>query len=136
MGYNVRKINPLDLQPRKAVGINYPLSGNNVFDSTYTSKDALKANIVNLLLTGTGERYLNGNLGTGLRSYLFENITEGRTREIKASISSIMQVYFPNVEILELIIQADPTNQAIVVFIRWRDRNSNEEDSAQLEVQQ
>ena len=31
MAFNVKKINPLDLQPRKAIGVDIPLSGVGVF---------------------------------------------------------------------------------------------------------
>ena len=32
MAFNRRKINPLDLQPRKAIGVSLPLSGKSVFN--------------------------------------------------------------------------------------------------------
>ena len=76
MAFNVKRIDPLDLQPRKAIGVSLPFSGPAVFSSTYLSKDAIKTNLINLLLTGTGERYLNPTLGSGLRSFIFENINE------------------------------------------------------------
>lgn len=136
MAFNVSKINPLDLQPRKAIGINLPLSGTSVFNSTYQSKDSIKANIVNLLLTGKGERLLNPNLGSPLRDFLFETITDSRLREIKASLSRILQVYFPDVNILSLDIYSQPDIQAIVVFLRYRVLNTNIEDEIQLNIEQ
>ena len=57
MAFEVKKINPLDRQPRKAVGISLPFSGQAVFNSTYTTKDAIKNNIINFFLTGKGERF-------------------------------------------------------------------------------
>ena len=42
MAFEVKRINPLDRQPRKAVGISLPFSGQAVFNSTYTTKDAIK----------------------------------------------------------------------------------------------
>jgi len=47
MGYDVKRIDPLDLQPRKAIGVSLPFSGKAVFNSTYQSKDAIKANLIN-----------------------------------------------------------------------------------------
>ena len=47
MAYKVQRINPLDLQPRKAVGVALPFQGRAVFNSTYTSKDAIKSNLIN-----------------------------------------------------------------------------------------
>ena len=51
MALDIRKINPLDRQPRKAIGVDLPFSGDGVFNSTYQSKDALKVNLINFLLT-------------------------------------------------------------------------------------
>ena len=39
---SAKKINPLDRQPRKAVGVDLPFSSPSVFNSTYQTKDALK----------------------------------------------------------------------------------------------
>lgn len=136
MAFAARKINPLDLQPRKAIGIDLPLSGNSVFNSTFQSKDAIKANIVNLLLTGKGERPLNPNLGSPLRDYLFETITESRIREIKAELSNILQVYFPDVQVTQLDILGVPSVRAIVVYLKYRVVNTNIEDEIQLNIEE
>ena len=81
MAYNRRKIDPLDLQPRKAVGVALPFSGRAVFNSTYQTKDAIRNNLINFFLTGKNERVFNLNFGAGLRNLLFENITKtGLTR--------------------------------------------------------
>lgn len=136
MAYNVQKINPLDLQPRKAIGINLPLSGTSVLDSTYESKDAIKANIVNLLLTGKGERPLNPNLGSPLRDFLFENITESKLREIKVELTNILNVYFPDISVTQLDILSQPDQKVIVVYLRYSVVNTNIEDEIQLNVEQ
>lgn len=136
MAYNVQKINPLDLQPRKAIGINLPLSGTSVLDSTYQSKDAIKANIVNLLLTGKGERPLNPNLGSPLRDFLFENITESKLREIKVELTNILNVYFPDISVTQLDILSQPDQKVIVVYLRYSVVNTNIEDEIQLNVEQ
>ena len=90
MAFNVQRINPLDLQPRKAVGVSLPFSSNSVFNSTYTTQDALKANLVNHFLTEKGERYLNPDLGAGLRRLLFDQITEDKKGEIDAVIKTLV----------------------------------------------
>ena len=48
MAFNVKRIDPLDLQPRKAIGVSLPFSAPAVFKSTYQSKDAIKTNLINL----------------------------------------------------------------------------------------
>jgi phage baseplate assembly protein W len=136
MAFNVKRIDPLDLQPRKAIGVSLPFSGKAVFKSTYQSKDAIKSNLVNLLLTGTGERYLNPFLGTGLRSYLFENITEDLLRKAKADISNIISVYFPRIIILNLQIISEPDSNSIEFFLKYRVSETDIEDEILINIEQ
>jgi len=46
------RVNPLDLQKNIAIGVSLPFD--KPFTSTYTTKDQIKSNLVNLLLTDTG----------------------------------------------------------------------------------
>jgi len=136
MAFNVKRIDPLDLQPRKAIGVSLPFSGKGVFNSTFTSKDAIKTNLINLLLTGNGERYLNPFLGTGLRSYLFENITEDTLRRAKADITNTINVYFPRVEILELQITSEPDTNTFITYLRYRVTESDIQDEIIINIEQ
>lgn len=136
MAFDVKRIDPLDLQPRKAVGVSLPFSGKAVFNSTYQSKDAIKANLINLLLTGTGERFLNPFLGTGLRSFLFENINESTVRRIKSDITSVIGVYFPRVLISQLDVTGDPSTNSIVVFLKYQISESSIEDEILINIEQ
>ena len=136
MAYNVKRIDPLDLQPRKAIGVSLPFSGKAVFNSTYQSKDAIKANLLNLLLTGTGERFLNPFLGTGLRSYLFENITEGLLRTAKADITNTINVYFPRIVILGLDIVSEPDTNSIEFYLKYRVSETDIADEILINIEQ
>ena len=48
---------PIDLQKSRAIGFGFPLNGDAVFVPTYFTRDQIKANMVNYLLTNKGERY-------------------------------------------------------------------------------
>jgi hypothetical protein len=76
MPFNPQQINPVDLNPNVAVGVNLPLNGPAVFISNFTTKDAIKNNLINFFLTNPGERYLNTGFGGGLRAFIFEQIAE------------------------------------------------------------
>ena len=136
MAFDVKRIDPLDLQPRKAIGVSLPLSGKAVFNSTFQSKDAIKANLINFLLTGTGERFLNPFLGTGLRSFLFENINEGTIRRIKSDVTAGINNYFPRVVIRQLDVTGEPSNNSIVVFLKYQISESSIEDEIVINIEQ
>ena len=136
MAYDVKRIDPLDLQPRKAIGVSLPFSGKAVFNSTYQSKDAIKANLINLLLTGTGERFLNPFLGTGLRSFLFENINEETMRRIKSDVSTVIGNYFPRIVIRQFDVTSDLSNNSIGVFIKYQVSESSIEDEILINIEQ
>jgi hypothetical protein len=75
MAYRIPNQHPLDLNQRVAVGVAIPFSSAGVFRSTYTTTEQIKSNIINYVLTNTGERVLNPNFGANLRAQLFEQIT-------------------------------------------------------------
>jgi len=102
MAFNVRRINPLDLQPRKAVGVALPFQGRAVFNSTFTTKDATRTNLINFFLTGQNERVFNPRFGSGIRNLLFENLTQENIDIATENITQGLQIYFPQVEIRNL----------------------------------
>lgn len=76
------KIYPADFnKPYGTLGIKFPmnaLQSNNVsgvFNMSYTTEDQAISNYVNLLMTKSGERYMQPNFGVGLWFYIFESNT-------------------------------------------------------------
>jgi|TARA_X000001316_G_C899215_1_gene18031 phage baseplate assembly protein W len=120
MAFDVKRINPIDRQPRKAVGVGIPFSGKAVFNSTYETKEAIKANIINYLLTGKGERYFNPSFGSGLRNELFANINRENLSTLEFKIKLDVENYFPNLEVLDLSINAQADRNIITLSIRFR----------------
>lgn len=125
MAYQIQKIDPLDLKPRKAIGVSLPFSGTAVFNSTYQSKDAIKTNLINFLLTGTGERYFNPEFGSDLRNQLFENISLPKLQEIKSSIRTALSFYFPRVIIRVLDLVGDPDTNTVLLKMNYSISDTN-----------
>mgnify|MGYP000981532253 CR=1 FL=1 len=135
MAVSVKKINPLDRQPRKAIGVDIPFSGQAVFNSTFQSKDALKVNLINYLLTNKGERPLNPGFGAGLRELLFENINRERLDDIKEDISTNITRFFPRVLPTLITISSEPDTNTISFFLRYAIADQNINDELLINIQ-
>jgi len=99
---------PIDTEARRAVGFGFPLNGNAVFVPTYQTRDQIKANLVNYLLTNRGERVFNPNFGADLRNLLFENILDTTTEDLRERIQNDISLYFPEVQVRQIIFDNIP----------------------------
>ena len=99
------RVNPLDLQKNIAIGVSLPFD--KPFTSTYTTKDQIKSNLLNLLLTDIGERVMNPNFGTALRKFLFEGITDSNSSTLKNSLLDSITTYIPGITVTDISIIPD-----------------------------
>ena len=99
---------PIDSEARKAIGFGFPLNGGAVFVPTYQTKDQIKANLINYLLTNKGERVFNPNFGANLKSILFENITDATLDDLKFIIQGEIALYFPTISVKSIEFQNEP----------------------------
>ena len=135
MAYGIKQISPLDLKPSTAIGVGLPFSAPNVFSSVYTTKDQIKYNIINYLLSDPRERPFVPTFGAGLRSRLFESITQDTFEDMKQSIRTQLQANFPQIEIVTLDIIGNPDYNSINIKFSYRLIRSNENDSVILTLQ-
>ena len=136
MAFQVQQINPLDQQPSVGVGVGLPFSSNGVFNTTFTTQDALKSNLINYFLTGTSERFLNPNLGAGLRALLFDQMTEDKKEEIKTTVRSGVAQWFPSLNIQNLQVVEDIDTQTITISLKYNVRLTNIQDQLSINFQQ
>jgi len=101
------KINPIDLpqNDKVAVGVTFPFDGSAVFNSSYTTKEQVKSNLINLLLTSPGERLMNPTFGVGIRDLLFEQVID--KEQLKNRITDGAQVYIPEIDIDDVFIKRE-----------------------------
>ena len=136
MAFEVKKINPLDLQPRKAVGVTLPFSGRAVFNQTYQTKDAVKTNLINFFLTGRGERFMNPTFGNTLQTLLFEQLTQDKVAEIDATVRRDLSIYFPKVVVKDLKVIADADRNTVQFLVRYEIRDTNIDDEVIINFEQ
>lgn len=136
MPIEVRKISPLDTQPSIAVGVDLPFNDNAVFRSTFETRNAIKVNLINYLLTNKGERYLNPSFGSDLRSLLFENIDQDTLDEIEEIVTTEVNTFFPRVEIVDIELTGNPDENSVRFFFRYRVSETNIEDEVLINIEQ
>lgn len=119
MAFGPKKIFPIDTQPGTAVGVSIPFNAPAVFFSTYTTKDAIRNNLLNYFLTNTNEIYLNPTFGGDLRAFIFQQITEGNTDYLKQDIQQQLGINFPNVIVDSLNIDSLPDINQINIVLKY-----------------
>lgn len=123
------RIDPLDLDTRKAIGVKIPFTKKGVFQFNYTTKDQIKSNLINLLLTSPGERYHEPLYGVGIRDILFDqNIeTNQRIQNLRSRIDQNIAFHLPQIELTHL--KVTPEDKILNIKIEYRillDNDTNE----------
>jgi phage baseplate assembly protein W len=134
MAFDPQQIYPIDLNANAAVGVNLPLNGPAVFISNYQTKDAIKNNLINFFLTNPGERPLNPTFGGGLRAFIFEQITSDNLNFLREDINSKISLYFPNINVADLIIAGQEDLNQITVTLKYSVINTNITDTLEIQL--
>ena len=101
-----------DLNPDVRIGLKLPFTRDRagLFGTTETTLEQAGHNIKNLLLTAKGERVMQPDFGSNLRTLLFEQYTEDLTDRIKEEIQEAMSTWLPYIVISSVSIIEDETN--------------------------
>ena len=134
MAYNLKQINVLDLKQSVGVGVALPFNTAAVFQTVYTTKEQLKYNIINFLLTNKRERIFNPNFGANIRSSVFEQISAQTTDTLDLQIRSGVEQYFPNVVITDLTFGGDPNQNQLTIQFSYTIKNTGDSDSITISL--
>ncbi len=132
--YQFRNIDILDLKPSTGVGIKVPFDGATGLNTTFTTQDAIKSNLLNFLLTGKRERVLNPGFGSGLREAMFAPMTEDLRQDITDLIIGGVRSFFPNVQINSLNIEFNQEASTAIINLNYSVINTNIEDEIQINI--
>lgn len=119
MAFGAKKIAPIDLFPNIAVGVSVPFNGPAVFNSTYTTQDQIKSNLINYFSTNKGERVFNPSFGSGIRSQVFEQISKGTISNIEAILKNDLQIYFPSVVVQDLTVLGYEDSNRLDIILKY-----------------
>jgi len=98
----------------KFININFPFKDSrkgHFIDLTSTDADAIKADLMHLVLTRKGERLYLPDFGTNLLKYIFQP-NDGITHsEIKQEITTTVKKYLPNLQIDGVTVEQSDQNE-------------------------
>lgn len=136
MAYVISRKYPIDTQFSKAIGVKFPFSGQGdaVFSSTYTTRDAIKSNIINFFLTNKGERIMYPDFGANLRVFVFEHIETNKIGELKDYIRLLLNTNFPQVETTNIQLLSNTDLNLIQINIAYQIIVTREEDNISLNL--
>jgi phage baseplate assembly protein W len=100
------------------INIQFPFSDDTkgkFLEMNKTTKKAIKADLMHLLMTNRGERLYLPDFGTNLRKYIFEQNDFETHTGIKSEIQSSIDKYIPNLKITELKVERSDSNEHLAV---------------------
>ena len=132
MAFGAKRIFPLDTKPSVGVGVALPFNAPAVFQTTYTTQESIKYNLINFFLTNQPERYLNPNFGANLRAFIFQQIAEDNIDSLKEDIQQQLGLYFPNVIVGSLNVDSIPDYNQVVVELTYNIKDTGLSDTVQI----
>jgi phage baseplate assembly protein W len=131
----VTRIDPRDLDKNIAIGVSIPFNAGGVFNSTYSTKDQIKSNIINLFLTKKGERIENPEFGTDINKLLFENINSDILSNLKEELYNSVSRFIPNITILDINITPEVDTNTIYIETQYKLNISGQQDNIIIQLQ-
>ena len=116
--HGIKRKNPLDLNKNVTVGVAFPLNETNMFSGTPTTKEQVKTNLLNLLLTKRGERVNHPDFGVALQDYLFEN--EINKDVLFEEIFNQVQYYIPEITLIDTNIELIPDEHTLIIKLVYQ----------------
>ena len=107
----------------KYININYPFKDSKkgyFLDMNEDDSQAIKADLLHLILTRKGQRLYNPNFGTDLVKFIFEPEDGMTLNGIKEEITSVIKIYLPKLQLNEILVEPSTESEyAAVVTIQY-----------------
>ena len=130
----IRKF-PNDTIARRGIGVDISFSAGGVFTPNYTTREAIRNNLINYFLTNPGERPANPTFGGGLRGFIFQQIDNENLDFLKEDIGQKLASFFPDVLVRNVEVIGNKDNNEVVVNIKYTVSNTGIEDEINLSFQ-
>lgn len=121
----IYRVNPQDIGQPRGIGINVLFNNStNVFNQTFTTKEQVKSNLINYILTNKGERFFDPNFGGNLRASLFEPDTTFDS--VTARLEQEIIAYVPNIIIRNIIIRRQSDSNLVNLVLEYSINNQDD----------
>lgn len=107
--------------PNRGIGIRLPFSEYNVFTLNYTTKDQIKSNLTNYMLTNKGERVFNPDFGADLRKLLFDQNSD--FTDAREVLLESLSLYFPMITVTGLEFTSDVNRNMLNIKLTYSINN-------------
>ena len=114
----MKRKNPLDINKNVTIGVAFPLDETNMFVGTPTTREQVKSNLLNLLLTKKGERVNHPGYGIGLQQYLFEQNIDNMS--VNETIYQQIEFYIPEITLSNSLIDFNPDEHTLTIKITYQ----------------
>jgi hypothetical protein len=81
--------------------------------------DAIKADLLHLLLTNKGERLYLPDFGSDLKKYIFEPNDQITHDKIKNNLNETIKKYIPNLSVDKIAFERNDINELIIVKLSY-----------------
>ncbi len=89
------------------------------FKLNQTDRDAIKADLLHLLLTNKGERLYLPDFGSDLQKYIFEPNDSITHEEIRDSLNDSISLYIPNLVVNSIEFKKNSIEESIIVELSY-----------------
>ena len=122
----IYRLNPQDIGQKRGIGISVLFNNDtSVFNQTFTTKEQVKSNLVNYILTNKGERFFDPTFGGDLRASLFE--PDSSFDSVAARLENEIYAYVPNIIIKDITVT--PYSDSNLVSITLDYSINNQQDN-------
>ena len=104
------------------INIDFPFrdsSDGSYFKMNKTDKDAIRADLLHLLLTNKGERLYLPEFGSDLKKFIFEPNDEITHEQIKDNLNQTIIRFIPNLLINDISFRNDAIEELIIVELTY-----------------
>ena len=102
--------------------------------SVLTNEKAVAQSLKNILLTEMGEVPFDPNFGSGIRTLLFEPVSEVVTITLKEKVLAAIKSYEPRITLKALLIKDEPETNSYTIDISYTVTVSNNTYTASISL--